>query len=135
MRDTYAFDDNFDDFFNFFGFGKPFDLFYNTAGTKDMSPTNWVKTETGYFCVCRTVGVNPEDVSVEVENNYIKVSGESTYNNQTYNVSYKIPVATQTMSDIQEIGYESKNGLTFIYVTTRKPEIKQIEVKRLSNNG
>ena len=132
MANLSVFDDNYDDFFNFFGFGKPFDLFYNTAGTKDMAPTNWVKTETGYSCVCRTVGVNPEDVVVEVENNYILVSGESTYDNQTYNVSYKIPVANQTMNNIQEISYESKNGLTFIYVVTRKPEIKQIEVKRLT---
>lgn len=132
MANISVFNHDFDDIFDAFGFGRPFDLMFNVAGTKDMYPTNWVRTEDGYRCVCRTVGVNPEDVVVEVENNYILVSGESTYDNQTYNVSYKIPVANQTMNNIQEINYETKNGLTFIYVVTRLPEIKQIEVKRLT---
>ena len=52
---------------NFFGFGEPFDLVFNTGKTKDMNPAYWSKTENGYKATCRTVGIAPDDVYLRIE--------------------------------------------------------------------
>ena len=53
-----------DDFMRIFD--KPI-VRYNSAKTKDMSPMSWHKTDKGYKCACRSVGVAPDDVHVTVD--------------------------------------------------------------------
>ncbi len=71
---------NFDEIFDsmLLGFGAPMNIRFNTAKTKDLMPSCWSpweveyedsteKKKMGYKCVCRTVGINPEDVNVTME--------------------------------------------------------------------
>lgn len=122
--------DFFDDFF-MLGFGKPEDIIYNAGHTKDMNPANWLKTDTGYKATCRTVGINENDVKVILIDNYIEVSGESEYEGTKYNVSYKLPVSDDVISNIKSLKYKTLNGLTYIYLDIERPEKKKIKAVKI----
>lgn len=121
--------DFLDDFFG--GFGKPFDLVYNTGKTKDMNPAYWSKTDKGYKAVCRTVGIAPDDVKVETDECNIVVSGETEYEGNKYNTFYKIPISKEIMGDIINITYKTLNGLTYIQLYVETPEKKKIKINKI----
>ena len=116
---------------DFFGFGKPFDLVYNTGKTKDMNPAYWSKTDKGYKAVCRTVGIAPDDVKVETDDCNIVVSGETEYEGNKYNTFYKIPISKEIMGDITNITYKTLNGLTYIQLYVETPEKKKIKINKI----
>ena len=116
---------------DFFGFGKPYDLIYNTGKTKDMNPAYWSKTEEGYKATCRTVGISAEDVKVEVNDYTILICGETEYEGIKYNTSYKLPIAKEIMGDIEKIEYKTLNGITYIYLFVKTPEKKQIKINKI----
>lgn len=116
---------------DFFGFGKPFDLVYNTGKTKDMNPAYWSKTDKGYKAVCRTVGIAPDDVKVETDECNIVVSGETEYEDNKYNTFYKIPISKEIMGDITNITYKTLNGLTYIQLYVETPEKKKIKINKI----
>lgn len=116
---------------DFFGFGKPIDLIYNTGKTKDMNPAYWVKTEEGYKATCRTVGIAPDDVKVEIIDFNIVVSGETEYEGVKYDTSYKLPIASEIIGNIMAVDYKTLNGLTYIYLYVEKPEKKKIKINKI----
>lgn len=116
---------------DFFGFGKPFDLVYNTGKTKDMNPAYWSKTDKGYKATCRTVGIAPDDVKVEIGDCNIVVSGKTEYEGVEYNTSYKLPISKEIMGDIKNIDYKTLNGLTYIYLYVETPEKKEIKINKI----
>ena len=120
------------DFFDeVFGFGKPFDLIYNTGKTKDMNPAYWSKTKNGYKAICRTVGIAPDDVKVEVNDCNIIIKGETKYEEDVYNTSYKLPISREIIGDVKSIDYKTLNGLTYIYLFVETPEKKKIQVNKI----
>ena len=120
----------FDDFFEL-GFGRPENTIFNCDKTLDLNPVTWVKTDDGFKATCRTVGINSDDVNVEVSNGYINVSGESEYEGSKYNVSYRIPISDDVFSNIRELKYKTLNGLTYIYLYIERPEKKQIKAIKI----
>ena len=120
----------FDDFFEL-GFGRAEDTIFNCDKTLDLNPATWVKTETGFKATCRTVGINPDDVKVEVTNGHINVSGESEYEGSKYNVSYRIPISDDVLSNITGLKYKTLNGLTYIYLEVERPERKKIKAVKI----
>lgn len=126
---------DFDDFFSW-GFGKPTKLRFNTGKTYDVNPVYWEEIiegeeKKGYKSVCRTVGIDPEDVKVSLERNYIKVEGKTEYEGKTYSTYFEIPVSESVMADIENIKYITKNGLTYVYLYIKKPEFKKITIEKL----
>ena len=119
-----------DDFFTL-GFGKPRKIVFNSGRTQDMNPAYWSETEKGYKAICRTVGINEEDVLVELKNGFIKVSGETEYDGSKYNVSYELPVSGDVIANIAKIEYKTLNGLTYIYLCVNRPEKKEIKAQRI----
>lgn len=117
-----------DDFMRIFD--KPI-VRYNSAKTKDMSPMSWHKTDKGYKCACRSVGVAPDDVHVTVTSNSIKVKGETKYDGETYSIDYECSVAKDVINNIEKVGYKSLNGMTYIYITVKKPVENTIKVTRI----
>lgn len=100
------------------GFGRPENLAFNVAGTKDVFPSRWseMENEEGYKCVCRTVGIDPEDVEVTLNDNKIHVSGETEFEGVKYDTRYDLPLSRDILSNIKNIKFKSLNGLTYIYV-------------------
>ena len=120
----------FDDVFGIFG--KPSSIIYNTGGTKDMSPINWTKTESGYKSVCRTVGINPDDLKIDVVTNGIKISGKTKYDDEEYSLSYEAPIAKSIMANIEKVEYKSLNGLTYIYITLKETVENKIKAVKIN---
>lgn len=116
------FSDFLDDF-NFL-FGNT-DVKYNTYGrTKDMKPIFWESytddngKKLGYKWTVRSIGVSPENVHVECEDNCIYVYGKNEPDDG-YSFEYRTNVNSDLMDSIENIKYESKNGITTIYIFTK----------------
>lgn len=119
----------FDDFFTL-GFGKPRKLIFNST-VKDMLPSYWTKKDDKtYMCICKTIGINPEDIKVEEVECGIKVSGSSEIEGYTYDTSFELPIAESIMNEIERIKVTSKNGLTFITLILNRPEKKKIKIEK-----
>lgn len=120
---------DFDEVFTL-GFGKPRKLSFNSC-VKDMLPSYWEKKEDNkYICTVKTLGINPEDVEVTIEDYGLKVTGETELNGYKYNTSFELPIAESIMNDIKEIDVSSKNGLTFITLKLNIPEKKKIKINK-----
>lgn len=127
------------------GFGKPMNVRFNTANTKDMLPSYWSKwmvdakdstekVQAGYKCVCRTIGINPNDVTVTMEDYGICLDGKTEYEGYKYSQHIELPISENVMSDIEAINYKTANGLTYIYLKVKKPEKKKVAVHRVDDN-
>jgi HSP20 family molecular chaperone IbpA len=122
-------DEIFNDFLEM-GFGKPKQLVFN-SNVKDMLPNYWQKKDDKtYLCTVKTLGVNPEDITVEETDYGIKVSGASTINDFTYDVSMELPIVESIMNEIEDISFTSQNGLTFITLKLNRPDKKKINIIR-----
>jgi HSP20 family molecular chaperone IbpA len=106
----------FDEFFSgmsLFGY-KPMRLVFNSAGIKDMSPYKFIKTDKGYKCLVKTLGINEKDIEVTVEDYGIKVNGKSEVEGDEYNTEIQIAINETVMDNLKEINYHSINGLTVV---------------------
>ena len=135
---------NFDELFDsvMLGFGAPTNIRFNTAKTKDLMPSYWStweveekdstkKRKLGYKCVCRTVGINPEDVNVTMEDYGICVDGQTEHEDNKYTQHIELPISESVMSDIENISYKTLNGLTYIYIKMKSPEKKKVKISRV----
>jgi HSP20 family molecular chaperone IbpA len=123
---------NFNSFFDDFvyGFGKPRNLIFNCK-TKDIMPSFWEKTESGFKCTCRTVGICPKDVAVTLEDDCIHVKGETEWDNYKYNTSYELPLCEDVLNNIKSVKYKTENGITIIYIDLDRPEKRKIKIEQI----
>lgn len=129
----YEFNKDFENLFDdlILGFGRPRNIIFNSGRTQDMNPAYWTETKEGYRAVCRTVGIDPEDVVVEMENNTIKIHGKTEFEDYKYNASFDIPVSDDVSSNITGIDYKTVNGLTYIYLKVSRPKKKDIKILKI----
>jgi len=122
-----------DYYFNdlFYLFGKPRNLVFNCKNTKDIMPSYWEETEEGYKCTCRTVGIAPSDVHIEVKNDCIIVSGETEFDGYKYNTKYELPVAQDVLTNIKKVKCKTAYGITVIYLEIERPKKSKIEIEYL----
>ena len=116
------------------GFGSTPESFkFSTPGTKDMSPlSNWEKKEGNVFTtVVRVVGLNEDDVIIEVTDDALRVCGESEVFGATYSQEMIIPLAQDVVANIESVEYQVKNGLCKIAVKLIEPEKRRIAVTRV----
>lgn len=126
------------------GFGKPKNIKFNTPNTKDLLPSYWSKWEEqdkensgekvqkGYKCVCRTVGINPEDINLTMEDYGICLDAKTIYDDEfQYTQHIELPISESIISDIKSINYRSKNGVTYIYLEMKKPEKKKVAINKI----
>ena len=151
-------DFNFNDFI---GFGVPTNIRFNTAGTKDMLPVYWKKwsveikdkdneghgkdendknndkepkmKDVGYKCVCRTVGINEEDIKITLEDYGICVQGETTYEGNVYSQYIELPISKDLIANIESINYKTVNGLTYIYLLMKEPKKNKVSIRKVGN--
>lgn len=131
------FNDLFDDDLLKIGFGFPISIKYNTAGTKDMMPAVWEDynndkgEKIGYKAICRTVGIDESDVKLEIKNNSLIVNGETEYEGSKYTQYVELPIVEDVMSNIENVEYKTKNGITYIYLKVKTPEKRQVAIKKI----
>lgn len=127
--------DYFEDLFDSvtLGFGRPFNIKFNTPYTKDMCPASpWTKNEDGsYSTVVRVLGINEEDLKVELKDFGLSVSGESEIFNGKYSQHVDLSISSNIISDIKEINYELKNGLCKINLIMEEPKFKEVKINQI----
>lgn len=77
----------------------------------------WHKDGNVYTTLVRTIGIKPENVTVELHNNVIRVEGYSTWHGDEYSTGFDIPLSDEFLSHLINIEHETANGLTLIRVT------------------
>lgn len=114
------------------GFGtKPYSLSFRTPFTKDMQPFSpWKKEENTYTTTVRVVGVDPDDVEVELEDYGIHIKGKSETFGETYEQDVSIGIARAVMANIDEVNYEVKNGMCKIVLKVHEPSYKKVAISR-----
>lgn len=117
-------DDFFDDLL--LGFGRPLKIIFNTNNLKDQMPTCWEKTDSGYRCTAKTLGIS--EVKVSVEDYGIKVFGESELEGKKYNTTLELPISQDVMDNVTEINTKTINGITFIDLIVDRPERRKIKI-------
>ena len=136
----YDFCDFVNDFENdFLGFGEPRLDFYNAGNTKDMCPAYWKKDKEDkdsnfdvFHATVRSVGIDPKDVKVSVNDTLLRVYGETKRGDDTYNFSCELPIAKAIMDNIEKIECKSENGLSYITLKVKKVDQNKkfdIEIK------
>lgn len=106
-------------------FGKPKGIKFNTY-VYDMNPTFWKKTDNGYTCLVHTLGISKDDIKLKIEENGVKISGETKYDelDDPFTKDFFIPIDKDILSNVSKIRYRVENGLTFIYLDVEHKENK-----------
>lgn len=127
-----------DDMFSTLGFGMPRNIRFNTGNTKDMLPGYWKEwkdeegDQRGYKCVCRSVGIAPEDITIELQDDCIVLDGKTEVEDgSVYTQHVELPISKDLMSNIEKVNYRCKDGLTYIYLRVNTPEKKRVLVEKI----
>jgi len=127
------FNDSFEDLFDTKGwFGNPINLQFSVKN-KDMNPAFWEKTDKGYKCTCRTVGIRPTEVKVELKDNCVHIEGKSKLDDYEYSQSMDLPIVEDVRDNLKDIKYKSQDGITIIYLNVNRPEKKEIKIEQLGD--
>ena len=130
--------DLFDDFDGLFSslynrFNRP---------VRDMSPYAVYKSPgKGFIVVCNTLGIDKEDLSVNIEKEkgrpfpILKIKGKTEIQKINFANSVDLAIQLKLDSDIKDIKYEMKNGLTIIYIATKVEEVPTVEAKYVENDS
>ena len=115
------------------GFGRPFNIRFNTPLTKDMCPaTPWKKEdEYSYSTVVRMLGINPEDVNITLEEYGLSVQGESETYGGKYSQHVDLGISKDLISNIKEVNYSLENGLCKIVLQMNEPVKKEVKISRV----
>lgn len=135
-----------DDLVNLMAFGFPTNIKFNTGKTKDMMPACWkvweeevptedgelnIKEKKGYKAICRTVGIDANDIKVTEEDYGICVQGETEVGGTKYSQYIELPISEDIMTNVKSIKYNSKDGLTFIYLEVDTPKKNKISIEKI----
>ena len=130
----------FDDFI-FGDFCDPFDgavsyLKFNSNNTQDQHPISIQKLanddklvdkdHTVYRISCRSVGVSPSDVSVEIDGKTLWIKGETDNKDSEYNFKVGYTISDDLIGQIDQVKFNSENGITYVYLFVKRnnPNIK-----------
>ena len=75
----------------------------------------WMRSDDGkvYCTIVKTIGINPEDVKVALENHVVKIDGATRVNGNEYSVNFAIPLSDTFYERAESINHETRNGLTY----------------------
>lgn len=113
-------------------FGKPVNLQFSVKN-KDMNPAFWEKTDEGYKCTIRTVGIRPSEVKVELKNDCVHIEGKSKLDDYEYSQNMDLPIVEDVRDNLKDIKYKSQDGITIIYLNVNRPQKKEIKIEQLDN--
>lgn len=129
------FPDFFDDFENIFDrlssrFQRP---------VKDQNPFSVYSSEKGYIIVCNTLGIDKDDLKINVKKEQgnpfpvLSVSGSSRIEKINFSNNVDLRIRLRLSEKIDSVSYETKNGLTLVYLKTETKEPEMLEAKPIED--
>ena len=127
----------FDDFENMFDrltsrFNRP---------VMDQQPYSVYSSEKGFIVVCNTLGIDKNDIKVNVTkeqgNPYpvLSVTGDSKIEKINFSNSVNLRIRLKLNDEIESVSYESKNGLTLVYLKVKTIKPETIEGKYIDDSS
>lgn len=128
----------FDDFENMFSrlysrFNRP---------CLDQSPYSVYKAAgKGYIIVCNTLGIDKENLSVNIEKEkgraypILRIRGKTEMPKINFSNSVDLAIQLKLDSEITDVKYELKNGLTIVYIAVKVEEIPKMEAKYIEDDS
>lgn len=104
----------------------------NEVNNKDGNKEPKTK-DVGYKCVCRTVGINEEDIKITLEDYGICVQGKTEYEGNVYSQYIELPISKDLIANIESINYKTINGLTYIYLLMKEPKKNKVSIRKVGN--
>jgi HSP20 family molecular chaperone IbpA len=129
--DFEGFHRDFNDLFNlvFSNFNRP---------VKDMQPYKVVRKENGIIFVLNTLGINRDDIFVEISNKkgdpyrYLNVKGSTVMEKIDFKNNVDFSIRLKFDDEITNLAYDVKDGLTVIYMKFKEVEpLKMIQARRI----
>jgi HSP20 family molecular chaperone IbpA len=129
--------DFFDEFENLFK------MTFNTFNrpVKDMQPYRFLKKENGYIFVINTLGISKEDLSVQINTEkgdpyrYLHIKGETKLEKFNFENRVELAIRLITNEEIENVAYEVKDGLTIVYLKTKKNPEDTFKAKYIENSS
>lgn len=106
--------------------------FYFNSTVKDMQPFTSYKRNNDYIVEVKTLGINPEDISVTLKDGILEIAGETNnpYSENSFNTKINFSVAESLLKQIKNIKYKSQNGLTYITLQMKEDNFSDIKIER-----
>lgn len=108
--------------------------FWFNASVKDMHPYTTYKKDDSYIIEVKTLGINPNDISVKMNEKegilYITGETKNKYSETPYNVNIKLQITNEVLKSLKEINYSSENGVTYVTLVKEHTENKIPVVKK-----
>ena len=94
-----------------------------------------ISTDKGIAIIANVAGIDPKDLSVELNGNILTIKGTTKapemLGDTSFSVNYSRGFYERTMGKIDSIDYEVKNGYIYVYINFKEPESKKIPIKLL----
>jgi HSP20 family molecular chaperone IbpA len=111
------------DFLNYFA--RTNNIF--NSPVKDMDPTKVFRVDDGYVVVCKTIGIDKNDISIKVENDHngsrypiLRITGATKIEKIDFENSVNLAFAINCREEVDKIDYTVKDGLTIIHLIVKK---------------
>lgn len=108
------------------------DFFFNSP-VQDMNPVTYYQKGRDYIIEVKTLGINKSDINVALNNDILTISGESKneYNDKSFNTNVKVKLGKSLIDNAESIDYTSKNGVTYVFIHTKKSQSDAIKINKI----
>lgn len=111
--------------------------FYFNSTVKDMQPYTIYKKDNSYIIEIKTLGINPNDINVKLEEQesilYITGETKNKYSKTPYNVNIKLRVTKDILNSLKQVNYTSENGITYVTLMLKDRSKNKIPVIKNTN--
>lgn len=109
---------------------------------RDQSPYCIYKADgKGFIVVCNTLGIDKNDISVNIEKNKgrgypsLRVKGSTEIEKIKFQNSVDLAILLRLDEQIEDVSYEVKNGLTIVYIKVKINEEEKITAKCIDDDA
>jgi HSP20 family molecular chaperone IbpA len=132
------------DFFEEFEreFNNLFKMTFSTFNrpVKDMQPYRYIKKENGYILVINTLGISKEDIKVQITTEkgdpyrYLHIKGATKLDKFDFENRVDLVIRLYMVEEVEEFAYEVKDGLTVVYLKTKKNPEESFQAKYIEDS-
>lgn len=113
-------------FVNHSNWGDFIDSLVEVAGNTYVS--GWTKDDKGYRMTIDHAGIGEVDVAIDEDCVCVTGSAEIFDNKRTINKQFYLPCK---QSEIEQIAYQTINGVTMIRIFTQQPKERKIPINKI----
>lgn len=101
--------------------------FFNRP-VKDMAPYSIYPAKSGYILTVNTLGISKDDLEIKLlkqknsKDRQLSIQGKTKIDKLNFENSINLTLQLKFFEEIEDLTYECKDGLTLIYLKTKKED-------------